>query len=218
MVPTVTLVGKSGVGKTYVMTRIIAELKRRGYRVATLKHSHHSIDLDVEGKDSWQYAQAGSDTVAISAPHMFTVMAQADRDIGLAEILRLIGPDFDIILAEGWKQSNAAKIEVHRRETGSDMVCEPSDLLAIVTDEQLDMSIPQYAPDDATGIVDLIEERFLRQSDGETISLHVDGRQVPLNDFVRRLFSSVLSGLISPLKGIGEANAIDITIRRKAKH
>ncbi len=217
MVPTVSLVGKSGVGKTYVMTRMIAELKTRGYRVATLKHSHHSIDLDLEGKDSWQHAQAGSDIVAISAPHMFAVMAQVDRDIGLAEISRLIGPDFDIILAEGFKQGNAAKIEVHRRETGSDMVCEPDDLLAIVTDERLDMSVPQYAPDDAAGIVDLIEEQCLRQSDGDMVSLHVDGKQVPLNDFVRRLFSNVLSGLISPLKGIGEADAIDIVIRRKAR-
>jgi molybdopterin-guanine dinucleotide biosynthesis protein B len=217
MVPTVSLVGKSGVGKTYVMTRMIAELKTRGYRVATLKHSHHSIDLDLEGKDSWQHAQAGSDVVAISAPHMFAVMAQVDRDIGLAEISRLIGPDFDIILAEGFKQDNAAKIEVHRREIGSDMVCEPNDLLAIVTDERLDIGVPQYAPDDAAGIVDLIEERCLRQSDGDMVSLHVDGKQVPLNDFVRRLFSNVLSGLISPLKGIGEADAIDIVIRKKAK-
>lgn len=216
MVPTVSLVGKSGVGKTYVMTRMIAELKRRGYRVATLKHSHHRIDLDLEGKDSWEHAQAGSDVVAISAPHMFAIMAQVDRDVGLAEISRLIGPDFDIILAEGFKQDNAAKIEVHRREAGSDMVCEPDDLLAIVTDERLDMSAPQYAPDDAAGIVDLIEEKCLHQGNSEMVSLHVDGKQVPLNDFVRRLFSHVLSGLISPLKGIGEADAIDIVIRKRA--
>ena len=56
MVPIVCVVGTSGVGKTHVMKGLVAELKKRGYRVATVKHSPHHIDLDVEGKDSWEHA------------------------------------------------------------------------------------------------------------------------------------------------------------------
>ncbi len=217
MVPTISVVGKSGVGKTYVMGKMIAEFKRRGYRVATAKHSAHSVDLDLEGKDSWEHAKAGSDAVAISSPHRFAVMAEVDHDSSLAELSRLIGPDFDIFLAEGFKQDKVAKIEVHRGEIGPGLVCEPDELLAVVTDERLDVSVPQYAPDDAQGIVDLIEDKYLKETGGDTVSLYVDGRQVPLNDFVRRLFSNVLFGLISSLKGISEADAIDIAVRRKGK-
>ena len=217
MVPTVSVVGRSGVGKTYVMGGMIAELKSRGYRVATVKHSAHGVDLDLEGKDSWEHARAGSDAVAVSSPHRLAVMAEVDHDRSLAEISRLIGPDFDIILAEGFKQDRAAKIEVHRKEAGPGLVCAPEELVAVVTDEPLDVGVPQYAPDDARGIVDFIEEKYLAKAEGDAVSLYVDGRQVPLNDFVRRLFSNVLFGLISSLKGIADADAIDIAVRRKRR-
>jgi molybdopterin-guanine dinucleotide biosynthesis protein B len=218
MIPTVSIVGKSGVGKTYVMTGLIAELKRRGYRVATVKHSAHSVDLDLEGKDSWEHAQAGSDAVVISSPHRFAVIVEVDHDSSLAELSRNIGPDFDIILAEGFKQDKVAKIEVHRGAAGSGLVCEPGELLAVVTDEPLEVGVPQYRPDDAQGIADLVEEKYLKKAEGETVSLYVDGKQIPLNAFVRRLFSRVLFGLVSSLKGVaGGADGIDISVRKKGK-
>lgn len=217
MVPIVSIVGKSGAGKTYVMGKMIAEIKRRGYRVATVKHSAHSVDLDLEGKDSWAHAQAGSDAVAISSPHRFALIAGVDHDSSLAELSRYIGPDFDIILAEGFKQDNVAKIEVHRGEAGAGLLCRPDELLAVVSDEPLEAGVPRYTPEDARGIVDLIEVKYLKKAGGETVSLYVDGRHVPLNDFVRRLFGNVLFGLVSTLKGISEASAIDVTIRRKGK-
>jgi molybdopterin-guanine dinucleotide biosynthesis protein B len=218
MVPTVSIVGKSGVGKTYVMTGLIAELKKRGYRVATVKHSAHSVDLDLEGKDSWEHAQAGSDAVAISSPHRFAVMVEVDRDSSLAELSRHIGPDFDIILAEGFKQDKVAKIEVHRRDLGSGLVCEPGELLAVVTDEPLDVDVPQYGPDDSPAIADLVEQKYLKKTQDEKVSLYVDGKTIPLNPFVRRLFSNMLFDLVAALKGVGEeADGIDISVRRKRK-
>ena len=62
-VPVVSLVGKSGVGKTTALERVIREIKRRGYRVGTVKHDTHGFDMDKPGKDSWRHAQAGSDSV-----------------------------------------------------------------------------------------------------------------------------------------------------------
>jgi molybdopterin-guanine dinucleotide biosynthesis protein B len=217
MVPIVSVVGKSGAGKTYVMGKMIAELKRRGYRVAAVKHSAHRVDLDLEGKDSWAHAQAGSDAVAISSPHRFALMADVDHDNSLAELSRLIGPDFDIILAEGFKQDKVAKIEVHRGKTGAGLLCGRDELLAVVSDEPLEAGVPRYSPEDARGIVDLIEEKYLKKAESESVSLYVDGRHVPLNDFVRRIFGNVLFGLVSTLKGVSEASAIDIAIRRKDK-
>ncbi|MFQ6112165.1 MAG: molybdopterin-guanine dinucleotide biosynthesis protein B, partial [Nitrospinota bacterium] len=68
MVPIICIVGKSEAGKTTLMESLIAELKGRGYSVATVKHDVHGVDLDQPGKDSWRYAQAGSDAVVLSSP------------------------------------------------------------------------------------------------------------------------------------------------------
>lgn len=68
MLPIVCIVGKSNVGKTTLLEGLITELKRRGHRVATVKHDVHGFEIDQPGKDSWRHAQAGSDAVVISSP------------------------------------------------------------------------------------------------------------------------------------------------------
>ena len=215
MLPIIGVVGKSGVGKTYVMGKLVAELKTRGYRVATVKHSAHDVDIDLEGKDSWHHAQAGSDAVVISSPHRFALIRNVDHDTSLAELSRFIGMDFDIILAEGFKQNKVIKIEVHRKELGPDILCEHEELLAIVTDEELELSVPQFSADNAQGLVDLIEKSCLVKEEEAAVSLFVNGEPVALNDFVRNLFSNVLFGLVSSLKRIPRATGIDISIRKK---
>ena len=217
MVPIVCVVGETGAGKTHVIEMLVAELKNRGYRVATIKHSAHGFDLDQPAKDSWRHAQAGSDAVVISSPQKFALIRKVDHDSSLAELSRFIGSDFDIILAEGFKQDKAPKIEVQRQELGRDLLCAQEELLALATDESMDLNIPQYSPDDALGLVDLIEKRYLHKEEKEVISLFVNGEPVPLNDFVRRLFSNTLFGMISSLKRIPQAISIDISVRRKAR-
>ena len=216
MVPVVCVVGTSGVGKTHVVKGLVAELKKRGYRVATVKHTPHHVDLDVEGKDSWEHARAGSDAVMVSSPDTVALIRKVDHDHTLAELSRIVGADFDIILAEGFKRAEALKIEVHRKELGRDLTCTPEELLAVATDEHLPGDMPQYALDDAAGLVDLIERRCLR--DGrkrDTVHLYVNAAPVPLNEFVRGIFSNVLFGMVSSLKRIPEATGIDISVRRK---
>ncbi|MDD5397961.1 MAG: molybdopterin-guanine dinucleotide biosynthesis protein B, partial [Dehalococcoidia bacterium] len=112
MVPIIAIVGKSGVGKTVIMEKLIAEFKSRGYRVGAVKHAHQTIDLDEPGKDTWRYSQAGSDAVAISSPLRVTVFNKLDHEPSLEETVRLLGDSYDIILAEGFKDTRAPKIEV----------------------------------------------------------------------------------------------------------
>ncbi|MEA2014694.1 MAG: molybdopterin-guanine dinucleotide biosynthesis protein B, partial [Thermodesulfobacteriota bacterium] len=59
-IPIVSFVGKSGSGKTTLIEKIIPELTRKGWRVATIKHSHLTFDIDREGKDSWRHQKAGA--------------------------------------------------------------------------------------------------------------------------------------------------------------
>jgi molybdopterin-guanine dinucleotide biosynthesis protein B len=217
MIPVLCVVGKSGVGKTYVVEKLVAEFKRRGYQVATIKHSTSGFDLDQEGKDTWRHAQAGSDTVAISSPQKIAVIRKVDHDHSLAELQRFIGPDFDIVLAEGFKQDKAPKIEVHRKEFGPDLLCSKEELLAIATDEKLKVDVPQYGLEDAPGLVDFIEKRFFDKEKEDTVTLFVNEEMIPVNPFVRSIITKTMVGMISALKKVSQATSIDISIRRKSR-
>lgn len=216
MIPIVSIVGKGGVGKTTVIEKLVAELKKRGYRVATIKHSPSDFEIDREGKDTWRHAQAGSDTVTISSPQKIATIRNVDHDHTLAELYRYIGPDFDIIIAEGFKHDKVAKIEVHRKKLGRGLVCTKDELLAVATDEKLKLDVPQYGLEDAGGLVDLIEKRFLTEEKPDEVTLFVNEEMIPLNPFVKNIIEKALFGMISALKNVPQATNVDIFIRRKA--
>jgi molybdopterin-guanine dinucleotide biosynthesis protein B len=160
-VPVVSMVGKSGVGKTTVLERVIREVKRRGYKLGTVKHDTHGFEVDRPGKDSWRHARAGSDAVAISGPRKMALIRQVDEEMRLDEIIRMMG-DVDLIITEGYKRGDRPKIEVTRRERGVELLCQPEELIGIMTDHPVDMPVPQFALDDAASVVDLLERLYLR--------------------------------------------------------
>jgi molybdopterin-guanine dinucleotide biosynthesis protein B len=160
VIPIISVVGKSGVGKTTFLEKLIAELKRRGHRVAAIKHDVHGFEIDQPGKDSWRLAQAGSDSVVIASPRRLALIKRLDEEMPLGEIAALL-TDIDIILTEGYKRGDAPKIEVSRQERGGELLCTPDELVAIVSDQSFDLDVPQFDLDGAGGIADLLERRFL---------------------------------------------------------
>ncbi len=216
MIPIVSIVGKSGVGKTAVIEKLVTELKKRNYRVATIKHSASGFEMDHEGKDTWRHSQAGSDAVAISSPQRIAVIRNVDHDHSLAELYKYIGPDFDIIIAEGFKHDRVPKIEVHRKKFGRRLVCTKDELLAVATDGNLKLDVPQFGLDDARGLVDLIEKRFLDKEKTDEVTVFVNEEPIPLNPFVKSIISKTVLAMISALKNVPGARDVDMFIRRKA--
>jgi molybdopterin-guanine dinucleotide biosynthesis protein MobB len=169
-VPVISIVGKSQSGKTTLMEQLIAEFKERGCKVAVVKHCHGGMEIDHSGKDSWRYAQAGSDAVCISSPDKLAFIRNLDRELSIQEIMPIIGPGFDLILVEGFKKSKLPKIEVHRKDLGDDLLCSSEDLSAIVTDGSLDTLLsdgpkpPAFRWDDTVAVADFIEKNLLLNS------------------------------------------------------
>lgn len=159
-VPVVSMVGKSGVGKTTALELVVREIKRRGYRVGTVKHDTHGFEIDKPGKDSWRHAEAGSDAVVLSGPHKMALIRRLDQELSLDEIAPLMG-DVDLIITEGYKRGDKPKIEVTRRERGTELLCGPEELIGILADYPVDMPVPQFSLDDAAGVVDLLEKLYL---------------------------------------------------------
>jgi molybdopterin molybdotransferase len=165
--PIVSIAGKSESGKTVLMEQLIPEFKKRGYKVAAIKHSHGGMEIDHPGKDSWKFSQAGSDAVCISSPDKLAFIKNLDRELSIEEIMPIIGSGFDLVLAEGFKKSKIPKIEVHRKELGDDLLCSPEELLAIVTDGPSDTLVayscrlPVFKWGDTVAIADFIEKNFV---------------------------------------------------------
>jgi molybdopterin-guanine dinucleotide biosynthesis protein MobB len=165
-VPVVSVVAKSGTGKTTLLEKLIGILKRKGYRVGALKHDAHRFDIDREGKDSWRLTRAGADTMVISSPAKVAMVKQNTKgnEPGPAEIVESYFEDVDIVLTEGLKKNTFPKIEVHRKERSDTLLCrgETSDpaLLAVASNENLDLDVPVFDIDDADAISDFIEEQF----------------------------------------------------------
>ena len=161
LTPIVSVVGSSNVGKTTFLVKLIRELKRRGYRVGTIKHYRHEFEIDQPGKDSWRHAHAGSDVAVIAGPHKMAMVERLEAELTLPALVSRMGP-LDIVLTEGYKGADMPKIEVVRRAQASHLVSPVTELIAIAADLSFDLPVPQFDLDDACGVVDLVESRYLR--------------------------------------------------------
>ncbi|HLF25395.1 MAG TPA: molybdopterin-guanine dinucleotide biosynthesis protein B [Anaerolineae bacterium] len=161
MIPVVSIVGKSDAGKTTLLEKLIPELKRRGYRVATIKHDAHQFEIDHPGKDSYRHFHAGSDWTVIASSTQLASVRRLDRQLALDEIAATIS-GVDLILTEGFKREARVRIEVSRAAQSTELISTAAELLAIAADHPIDIGAPVYALDDAPGLVDLIERVVLR--------------------------------------------------------
>jgi len=213
MPPIVSIVGNSKSGKTTLIEKLIGELKSRGYRVATIKHTPQGMTLDKPGKDNWRHLQAGSEATAISSPDKVVLIKPVASDVTLDEIARLFGEDYDIILAEGFRQGNAPKIEVHRRESGPPL-SGIKKLMAIATDEPLETKTRQFSLDDVKGLADLLEKGFIK-SQGDRLSLYINNAPITLSTFPKEFITNVLMAMASSLKGVGKVRSLELFLRKR---
>lgn len=213
MRPIISVIGKSESGKTTLLEKLIVELKQRGYKVALIKHASE-FELDTENKDSWRFSQAGSGVVVISSPDEVAIIKKTERDLSPQELSDFIQWDYDLILTEGFKKGGAPKIEVHRKEQGKGLISSPEQLLAVVTDEPLDVSVPQFSKDEIKELASLIEEHVKTKAGEEEIELFVNGSPIHMSPFIRDLVYKLLVASVSGLKGVDEIKSVRILLRR----
>jgi molybdopterin-guanine dinucleotide biosynthesis adapter protein len=166
MIPIVSIVGKSNSGKTTLLVKLIPELKKKGYKVATVKHDVHGFEIDQEGKDTWKHAKAGADAVIISSPKKLAMIKRVDEEYSLDRLESSVISDVDIILSEGYKKADKPKIEVFRSEVHKELLCTKDDnLIAIASDRKFDRGVPCFDINDARGLADLLEKTFLNRKE-----------------------------------------------------
>jgi molybdopterin-guanine dinucleotide biosynthesis adapter protein len=152
--------GFKNAGKTTLVEKLVTELTRRGRRVSTVKHAHHSFDIDHEGRDSFRHRKAGASEVVVVSRSRWALIheARGEAEPSLDEILAKLGP-CDLVIVEGYKRDAHDKIEVrnlaldHPKLAGGD----PAVVAIAATGAIADAPVPVFDRDDVTALASFIE-------------------------------------------------------------
>lgn len=143
------------------MVELVQELRRRGLRVGTVKHSSHSHELDRPGKDSFRHREAGGDPAAIITPGLTAVFLRPSAVDPYRQILALYDR-CDLVLVEGGIDGPGTKIEVWRAGMGTAPMCsERGDIVAVISDDRPEVDVPVLPRQPSAALVEKLLERRL---------------------------------------------------------
>lgn len=156
----IAFVGRSQTGKTTLIKNLIPELIDRGYKVGVIKNCAHGFSLSPEGKDSWQFMQAGAEGVAMRGPDRLAWLEKTpEASSSLKEIANDFFAHFDFVLVEGGHQeTHIPKIVVLRQGISEDIICSQDEVIAVVSDGREMAGKPVFHPSDISQIVNFLEK------------------------------------------------------------
>jgi molybdopterin-guanine dinucleotide biosynthesis protein B len=150
--PIVSVVARSNTGKTTLLEGLLPALKEAGLRVAVVKHHHHTSSFDTPGKDTFRLAEAGADLVVGVSPVQVATFSRETGSDDLDSVIARHCAGYDLVITEGYKRGDYPKIEVHRAERSTELLCDFGEILALVTDTDWATHVPQFSLDDADGL------------------------------------------------------------------
>jgi len=214
----VAIVGASDTGKTTLITALIEEFKKRGLKCGVLKKASHEIELDSEGKDSWQFIEAGARSAAVMTEDRLFLIKRKTASETLLEVALDKFSDVDLLLVEGGKRESAFK-KILRVQNADDqnLISPPEELIAIVSDEPFDSPYPFFLATEVAKLSDFL--LTVLEPLEPLIKVKVDGQVIPLNPFVQGLFDETIRGMVRALKGVPEKpSEIIIQVRKGRKN
>jgi molybdopterin-guanine dinucleotide biosynthesis protein B len=135
----------SGTGKTTLLEQVIPLLKTQGIRSGLIKHTHHQMDIDTPGKDSYLLRKAGADQVIVASNQRWALMVESpNKPLSLVQLAsQMDSSTLDLVLVEGFKDEQVPKIALWRRGVKGEI----KDLLdqyviAVATDEDMELNLP----------------------------------------------------------------------------
>ncbi|MDU8913476.1 molybdopterin-guanine dinucleotide biosynthesis protein B [Aestuariicoccus sp. MJ-SS9] len=150
--------GWKNAGKTGLMERLVTEIASRGFTVSTVKHAHHTFDVDHPGKDSYRHRVAGASEVILASRNRVAQMTElrGAEEPSLDSLLPRLAP-VDLVLIEGYKRDRHPKVEAFRAETGNSLIApdDPS-IRAIAADCPVEIDRPVFDLNDTEAIADFI--------------------------------------------------------------
>lgn len=161
MIPVLAIAAWSGTGKTTLLKAIIPALCARGVRPGLIKHTHHNMDVDTPGKDSYELRKAGAAQTLVASSQRWALMTETpdEEEIDLAYLInRMDHSRLDLVLVEGFKHEPVAKILLFRSDTGHDIneLTLDEHVIAVASDEVFSLPVPVLDINNSEAIVDFI--------------------------------------------------------------
>lgn len=161
MIPLLAISAWSGTGKTTLLKQLIPLLRVRNIRPGLIKHTHHNMDVDTPGKDSYELRKAGAEQTIVASQQRWALMTETPElsPLSLSYLVsRMDASTLDLVLVEGFKHEEIAKILLYRHEAGytyHDLVID-SYVIALASDIPLDAPVPVLPLDEPQKIADFI--------------------------------------------------------------
>lgn len=206
------IVGKSDVGKTTLILKLIPELTKRGYKVGTVKNCPHGFDIDRKGKDSWKFSKEGSRGVLLTSQKKIALIKSTEENSDILKIIDSLFYDFDIVLVEGFsKEQRLKKVEILRKGISEQIDLSLNEVIAIVSDIDVKVDKPIFKPDQIYAIVDFLEK--IMKKEKKSVEVIVNGEKIFLNNFLQNMVKSLTLAIVDPLRRKGEEEVKEVVIK-----
>jgi molybdopterin-guanine dinucleotide biosynthesis protein B len=211
MIPIIGVTGPSGSGKTTLILKLIQELKKRGHKVAAIKHTRHQVDVDQPGKDSRLMYEAGCAAVALASPDKLAVIMPADEQWSPEDIALRYFPEVDLVLVEGFGDAAIPRIALLRGEASGKTPVSKG-LIALVTDRDAEIGAPVLNFEQVREIADLLEGYIEKLRPRRDVRLYVNEKKIMIKPFIKDFFLKTISAMVDSLRDTREARRIRILI------
>ena len=163
MKPVLAIAAWSGTGKTMLLKKLIPVLCARNIRPGLIKHTHHNMDVDKPGKDSYELRKAGAAQTLVASDQRWALMTETpdESPLNLAWLVsRMDHSSLDLVLVEGFKHESVAKILLFRSDAGHDVseLALDEHVIAVASDIELPLDVTVLNLNDVNEIASFIEE------------------------------------------------------------
>jgi molybdopterin-guanine dinucleotide biosynthesis adapter protein len=163
--PLLAVTGRSGTGKTTLLTALLPRLRAAGLRVGAVKQARADFEVDRQGKDRWRLRKAGAAATIVASGRRWAMMVEEPEDGGRPDLRRLLAQlhaeRLDLVLLEGFAHEPVPRIDVRRHPVGAPPpASEDAWLVAVATDRPAELvaSVPVLDLDDACEIEGFVLE------------------------------------------------------------
>ena len=188
--------GYSNTGKTKLITKIIKQLEKQGYKTAVVKLTNKKTTMDTEGKDTYRYIQSGAKLAVLKSKNEADIIIKRKQE--LDEIIQNINKlgIYDLILIEGINDKNTPKIKI------GDIKERPNTIY--------------HYKNDFNKLIRIIKKQIEQQKQNakEKLEIKVNEKNIPLNEFTKEFIKNTINGMLKTLKGVKEINKVEVTYEK----
>ncbi len=210
----ISVVGYKKSGKTTLVEQMIPILKSKGYRFGVLKYTAEGLPEEPGGKDTEKFRAAGAETVGLCGDDHFTLFkAGGHPALPLDRLAAFFFPEAELVVTEGFKKQPFPKIALLSEGQEEKLMAEVRGVvLATVGPKPFREDLPHFQPGEADRIVKMLERRFLKERREPRIRVWLDGKRIPMKDFVQDIIIQGIMGMLGTLRGFIPAGRVDITL------